>query len=122
MAGSGRLPCDECRAVYEKESRPSRWNKNPAKKDPPCAECRPGVHAWNVESVHLYSRVSGQWEYHPVSGEAVSLKTTEINAEMEALGVPRAEWVERLDAVRELSRLILKCWQRERERLKETNG
>jgi hypothetical protein len=108
--------------VHEKDSRPSRWNPNPAKKDPPCGTCRPGIHNWNLESVSLYCRVSGQWAYHPVAGYAVALPTTEINAEMDALCVPRTEWAERLDEVRELAGMILRCWQRERERLKEQNG
>lgn len=108
--------------MYEKESRPSRWNPNPVQKDPPCGTCRPGIHNWNLEAVSLYSRVSGQWAYHPVAGCAVTLPTTEINAEMDALGVPRTEWAERLDAVRELAGMILRCWQRERERVQEQNG
>lgn len=75
-----------------------------------------------MQAFNLYVRVSGQWNYHPTEGCAVSLKTTEINAELYAMNIEREEWVDHLDAVRELASIILKCWERERERLKEQNG
>lgn len=117
-----RQPCDECKEVFKRRSTPTRWNKKPERVLPPCETCWPGIHPFNNNAATLYARVSGQWHYHPVSGEPVSLKTTEIIAELQALCVPTDQWAIRLDGVRELANIIAKFWARERERLKEENG
>lgn len=70
----------------------------------------------------LYARCSGQWNYNPVSGQAVSLKTTEIEAEMRILRVKKKHRAGLIDDVRAIASLVVQFWDRERERLKESNG
>jgi len=71
-----------------------------------------------MDATILYSRVSGQWNYHPTSGRATSLKTSEIESEMRILQVKKSDRRELLDAVRAIAATVCKCWDAESERLR----
>lgn len=105
-----------------RDSTPTRWNPAPVKKDPPCGTCRPLIHRWNVDAVSMYARCAGQWNYNPVSGNAVSLKTTEIEAEMRIVGIKKKHRAQLVDDVRALAAFVVQCWDRERERLRESSN
>lgn len=57
-----------------------------------------------------------------MSGHAVSLKTTEIEAEMRIMRIKKKHRADLIDEVRAIAALVVGFLDRERERLKESNN
>ncbi len=56
------MPCDECTALY-----------NDLGKSPPCGECYPGVHEYNIPVLDLYGLVGDQYIMGPAGPAGMNL-------------------------------------------------
>jgi hypothetical protein len=99
----GRIPCDQCELTYSFTD-----------EDPPCGECFPGVHEFNVPFYTLYAKVSNQYLMGP--NGAIGINMLAVDLVLDYFNVAEDERLEFQEKVQTIASKVLSVQQADAER------